>query len=97
MKRNLKVNDVFNVPNSAKTFLVLKTQMTGGGTGHGPHDVYPDGHHVTAVEFDTDTFKVGSKKTFYQSGCFTGMIYPEDVNLVGTAETELVVKNFVKA
>jgi len=21
--------------------------MTGGGTGHGPHDVYPDGHQLT--------------------------------------------------
>lgn len=49
---------------------VHHTTYDGGGTGHGPHDVYPDGHHVWAeatlngsvVSFD-----------FYQSGCFNGV------------------------
>lgn len=30
----------------AGKYVVYKTSIDGGGTGHGPHDVYPDGHHV---------------------------------------------------
>lgn len=63
------------------SFIVLKVALRGGGTGHGPHDVYPDGHWVYAKEVDGDTFV-----RFYQSGCFVGMVKPEDVELIGGPE-----------
>jgi len=58
-------------------FEVLETRMCGGGCGHGPHDIYPDGHQVVARE-------VGGQRLvrFMQSGCFVGMRPPEDIALV---------------
>jgi hypothetical protein len=58
-------------------FLVLSVQETGGGTGHGYHDVYPTGHYVTAKEVNGDRMV-----TFYQTGCFIGMLAPKDITLV---------------
>ena len=29
-------------------YVVIKTSHEGGGTGMGPHDIYPDGHHIYA-------------------------------------------------
>ncbi len=52
----------------AGEYTVYKTATEGGGTGHGPWDVYPDGHHVYAERND------GTKIDFYQTGCFTAMI-----------------------
>lgn len=49
-------------------YVVIQTKMTGGGTGHGPHDVYPDGHYVTCKNLKND-FEV----SFYQTGCFNVM------------------------
>lgn len=57
-------------------FKVIDTRMTGGGTGMGPHDIYPDGHQVTA----TDAF--GRTMVFFQSGAFVGVIPPKDIDLV---------------
>ena len=53
----------------AGEYVVVKTNFDGGGTGHGPHDVYPDGHHVFCQRV-TDGIKID----FYQTGCFTAMI-----------------------
>lgn len=48
-------------------FIVTKTEMDGGGTtGHGPDDVYPDGHHVWAQRADDPSITID----FYQSGWF---------------------------
>lgn len=60
----------------APEFVVVKTQMTGGGTGHGPHDVYPDGHEVTIRQLKKDgTYDdKGQEYRFYQSGAFNCMI-----------------------
>ena len=61
-------------------YVVTRTEMTGGGTGHGMHDVYPNGHKVTC-------HKVADKDTvvsFYQTGCFTAMI--TDIEPVGKAK-----------
>lgn len=60
----------------APEFVVVKTQMTGGGTGHGPHDVYPDGHEVTIRQLKKDgTYDdEGQAYRFYQSGAFNCMI-----------------------
>lgn len=50
-------------------YIVIKTGVTGGGTGHGANDVYPDGYKVTCKREDEE-YTV----SFYQSGCFTAMI-----------------------
>lgn len=56
-------------------FTVVKVALTGGGTGHGPGDVFPDGHFVTARGTS------GRTVCFYQTGCFAGLVAPEDVEL----------------
>lgn len=61
----------------AGRYVVVKTTSDGGGTGMGPYDVYPNGHHVYAERAD------GTKVDFYQSGCFTAMI--ENISPVGSA------------
>ena len=58
-------------------WVVVSTCLTGGGTGHGPHDVYPDGHQLTLrlLKPDSDQI-VWSRKAqqFYQSGCFVDAV-----------------------
>lgn len=60
-------------------YVVIKTTSDGGGTGHGPNDVYPNGHHVFCRKIPNgksyeDNLKVEHEVDFYQSGCFTAMI-----------------------
>ena len=96
MRRQLKVGDRFILPKGTKVYHkgsekvltkaiageydVLYTKMTGGGTGHGPGDVYPDGWEVTAVKAHAPY--QGFQIRFFQSGCFTCMIKPEQIELV---------------
>jgi len=70
-------------------YVVTLVQSKGGGTGHGPHDVYPDGWHVTAQKMteDEDDYIIVH---FYQSGCFTAMIRPEELELKGKAKLTYV-------
>lgn len=63
-------------------FTVLHAGLYGGGTGHGPHDVYPDGWQVVARG------ESGRIVRFSQSGCFVGLVLPGDVNLVSDADAE---------
>lgn len=42
------VLDATDYENVLGEYVVYKTAKEGGGTGHGPHDVYPDGWHVFA-------------------------------------------------
>ncbi|MEN6549982.1 MAG: hypothetical protein ABFE07_28395 [Armatimonadia bacterium] len=58
-------------------YVVTRTGMEGGGTGMGPHDVFPDGWHVDCEKFDDPSVELD----FYQSGCFTAMI--KNVKVVG--------------
>jgi hypothetical protein len=70
-------------------YIVTKTVMDGGGTGHGPHDVYPNGHHVFCESLD------GKRRVdFYQTGCFTCML--TDIEPIGRAEKKWVVEEQVK-
>ena len=56
---------------------VIATEITGGGTAMGPHDIFPDGHYVSAKRVNgTETLH------FYQTGCFRGMIEPKDITLI---------------
>lgn len=68
----------------AGRYVVYKTAMEGGGTGMGPHDVYPDGHHVYCEKLDDPSQKID----FYQSGSFTAML--PDLKPVGRAERRWV-------
>ncbi len=72
-------------------WLVIRTQSNGGGTGHGPHDVYPDGHEVTIQMIHSIAEGPSSDLTlkFYQTGCFTNMIEPKDIELVKALKYEL--------
>lgn len=63
----------------AGEYIVIKTTFDGGGTGHGPGDVYPDGHHVFCRSAE------GKKEVdFYQTGSFTAII--QDIKPIGRAE-----------
>lgn len=56
-------------------FVVVKTTYDGGGTGHGSHDVYPDGYRVYCKALKNGEYdENGIEISFYQSGCFTCMI-----------------------
>lgn len=58
-------------------FRVIATTFGGGGTAMGQHDVFPDGHRVTATDEDKTT-----TVRFYQTGCFVGLVKPEEIVLV---------------
>lgn len=66
-------------------FVVESANMQGGGTGHGPGDVYPDGWHVQARRLNNNgTYDPkGEVIRFYMSGCFTCIIDKSDVKVVG--------------
>lgn len=63
----------------AGKYVVVRALMNGGGTGHGQHDVFPDGWHVYCKSLDNE-----NEINFYQSGCFDTL--NTDVEVVGKAE-----------
>ena len=66
-------------------FVVIKTALEGGGTGHGQFDIYPDGHHVYLKRLNNGEYdKNGDEISFYQSGCFNNIV--KDINVVKTME-----------
>lgn len=73
----------------AGKYIVIKTSVSGGGTGHGSHDVYPDGHCVFCE-------KIVNKNDhpitvyFYQTGAFTAMI--RDIKPIGKATCQWTVE-----
>ena len=56
-------------------YVVEHARSEGGGTAHGPHDVYPDGWHIKARKlWDDGTYNPnGTEIEFYQSGAFTAV------------------------
>lgn len=78
---------VSDVPWLAGRYVVTKTATDGGGTGHGPGDIYPDGHHVFCESVD-GKFKLD----FYQSGSFTAMI--REIEPIGRAKIKWEVGGF---
>lgn len=94
-----KLKDSFIFPKSKKglydtaklvgEYVVTNAGYSGGGTGHGPHDVYPDGWHVEAKKLKNGKFdEKGEEISFYQSGCFTAM--NEDVPVVRKMKSNFV-------
>lgn len=63
----------------AGRYVVIRTASEGGGTGHGPGDVFPNGHHVFCQGLRNE-----ARVDFYQTGCFTAMI--PDIHPCGRAE-----------
>lgn len=82
--------DVYPTDYLIGEYVVINTEMTGGGTGHGPHDVYPDGWKVLAKklseggEWDHD----GVHISFYQSGSFT--VVNKDIPVKGKLKMKFV-------
>lgn len=84
---------------TTQTYIVVNTKYSGGRTGHGPHDVYPDGWNVqyTPIPFEVlaskDTSFTITKKnengSFYQSGCFNSIIDPEYIEKIGKMEKQI--------
>lgn len=70
-------------------YIVIKTENTGGGCGHGPHDIYPDGHKVTCKRVDKK-FTV----SFYQTGAFTAMI--KDIEPIAKAKVSYEYSEEIK-
>ena len=64
-------------------YVVEHARSQGGGTGHGSHDIYPDGWHIRARKLNEDGSynPTGVEIEFYQSGAFT--VVNEDVPVVG--------------
>jgi hypothetical protein len=67
-------------------WIVYKTTPDGGGTGHGPGDVYPDGHHVFCIRAEQNPINYKMKIDFYQTGSFTAMIEEGKIKIVGKAK-----------
>jgi hypothetical protein len=74
---------------------VEKVSKTGGGTGMGAHDIYPDGHHVVASCVGLQVSgrdcrdrgaTGGHTLEFFQSGCFNGLVPPSAVQLLNADE-----------
>lgn len=61
-------------------YIVTYAGLSGGGTGHGPHDVYPDGWCINAQKADNPNIKI----SFYQSGCFN--CKNEGIKAIGRAK-----------
>jgi hypothetical protein len=73
-------------------FVVEAANMQGGGTGHGPGDVYPDGWHVRARRLNGNgTYdRNGEMIEFYMTGCFIGLIKAEEVEIIGKMQRRFV-------
>ena len=84
----LWIDEDFGSPDLSRAnaeYVVIETKMQGGGTGHGPHDVFPDGWHVVAKRLDAGRKwnSDGEEIEFYMTGCFINMIPPNKVVKVG--------------
>ena len=79
--------NIFDTNEYIGWYVVTRAKSEGGGTGHGPHDVYPDGWHISATQLKhkitgwpdavIGTFEYnddGKTISFYQSGCFSATI-----------------------
>lgn len=80
-------------PSRATAKFVVETAKTqGGGNGHGPHDTYPDGWYIRARRLnEKGTYNPkGEVICFYMSGCFTCVVEPRDVKIVGKMQMRFV-------
>lgn len=69
-------------PSRGEALFVVETAcMQGGGIGHGPNDIYPDGWYIKARRLNENGSynPNGELISFYQSGCFTCLIPQVDL------------------
>ena len=81
----LEVGDVISSEKVGEgRWVVVSTRYSGGGTAHGPHDVYPDGW---TVYLENLHFRDLDNRRFYQSGAFQqqAMLMEGEFEVVGTA------------
>ena len=88
------VGDII-IPDEEKgiEYVVVRAELEGGGTGHGPHDIFPGGWHITARMLQEDGSYDPKMDVieFYQSGCFTNM--KEEVKIIDKMEQTYIRKN----
>lgn len=85
----LAPGDIFTRPGSDEEWIVIDAGWAGGGTGHGPHDVYPDGWRVTIKLW---VGHAGEPVRYYQdgTGCFVGESMLIGIKLTGRAVRQWV-------
>ena len=87
MKREPKVGDVLKFKHVGLEgfFVVEDLWFGGGGTGHGPHDIFPDGLLVYTRKLDMNTGEYdpnGEEFKFTVSGSFGNYIDPKHILVV---------------
>ncbi len=104
-------NDAFDETRPGATFVVIRAEAAGGGTGHGPNDVYPDGWEIIAQRLNADGSydPDGERILFYQTGQLGSHCYTcqADAEVIGKMRkittwvpaaqaTEQAAKDFLK-
>ncbi|MFE6075622.1 hypothetical protein ACFVQB_14215 [Paenibacillus sp. NPDC057886] len=64
-----------NYEELVREYVVVKTEFSGGGYGHGMNDYYPNGHKVYCRKLNNQRWDANEiEVNFYQTGSFTAMI-----------------------
>jgi len=83
-------NETFKIDRG--DFVVIKTTFSGGGCGYRLNDEYPNGHHVYCKKLiDNKYDENGIEVDFYQTGCFTAMIEPKQLELIRVMKKSKIV------
>jgi hypothetical protein len=86
-------NKLYNTDKFEAEYVVINTEITGGGTGMGHYDVFPDGYKVVCKKlFKGQYYEKGEIISFYQSGCFTAVIRPEELQPIRNINFEGILK-----
>ena len=91
-----KLGSVITIPNRQGEFVVEYANWEGGGTGMGPHDVYPDGLHIKARKLSKGrkyNRKNRSIKFVWGPSCYNTQIVGCEV--VGKMEVVFQKVNFI--
>lgn len=89
---------VIRLPDDSKKnncgWLVVEAHWGGGGTGHGPHDIYPDAWQVIVKKLNSKLLPTKSERLFHQkTNCYANT-FPE-VEVLGwwqATEAKIVKK-----
>lgn len=86
--RSNERGEVFDTARLCGRYVVEEVSCSGGGTQlsmSGGTEEWPDGHHVVARRLspEGDYDENGEAVTFYQTGCFTAMVKPDEISPIG--------------
>ena len=100
----LQEGDVFQIQKTIypSSFIRRKTLLAGtyitertcfdGGTHNSSRDYYPDGHHVFVRRLIQGEYNLAVQiQDFYQTGCFSDMIKPEQYKKIGKWKKKITV------